>query len=442
MHLLSSLSWLAIGANALSMDYSSGVDVAAEHKSGGSHKTNCPLSYGYYPNWGIYAKNVSVTQIPAHLFTHLSYAFADVSPKDGKVILSDTWADLQFLYPGDVKTAKGNNLYGNLKQLYLLKKKYRHLNTCLAVGGATYSGNITAMLPSPAKRETFARSAANLAGQLGFDCVEIDYEHVKNKDEAENIVDLLKRLRAALDKLEIESKATARFLIGYATPAGKDNYKLLDFPRMNPYVDIFNFMAVDYAGATWSKKSGFLDNLYPSKKNPAATEFNTNSGIHDYLHEYKVPSHKIVLQNPLYGRAFAQTKGIGKDFKGPGKDGSLGQEGIWFYKDLPPKGYNLKSTNDLEAVGSYSYDKAKKYLIAYDTAEIVRAKVEYVKQKKLAGTSFWEVTQDREHSNDANYPSLIATAIEAYGGPNALDKRMNNLNYPLSQYDNLKNQMK
>jgi chitinase len=50
-------------------------------------------------------------------------------------MLSDTWADLQYPYPGDNTTLPGENVYGNIKQMFLLKKKHRYLKTMLSIGG-------------------------------------------------------------------------------------------------------------------------------------------------------------------------------------------------------------------------------------------------------------------------------------------------------------------
>ena len=61
-------------------------------------------------------------------------------------------------------------------------------------------------------------------------------------------------------------------------------------------------------------------------------------------------------------------------------------------------------------------------------------KAEYVKCLGLAGTAWWEVSMDR---NDTL--SLIGTTVSRFGGAEALDKSLNNLNYPTSTYANLKN---
>ena len=42
-------------------------------------------------------------------------------------------------------------------------------------------------------------------------------------------------------------------------------------------------------------------------------------------------------------------------------------------------------------VSSYSYDSAKQELISYDTPHIVQLKAQYVMNKGLAGSMFWDV---------------------------------------------------
>ncbi|KAG5918506.1 hypothetical protein E4U42_006827 [Claviceps africana] len=435
MHLLSSLSWLAVGAGAVSLNHPSNSKVARTIYGTGNGNVP-PKTVGYYGNWDIYGAKYFVNDIPAAQLTHLAYAFANVDNKTGEVILSDTYADLQYAYPGDNTKAPGNNAYGNIKQLYLLKKKYRNLKTTLSVGGWSYRANFAPMLATPVTRDAFVKSAVKLISDLGFDGLDMDYEYVEGQDQADQMVTLLESLRAALDELQTTLKATAPFILSYSSPAGKAHYSQLDFQRMTPYLDFYNFMAVDYMGPGFSNNSGYLDNLYADKKNPNATDFNTASAIHYYLHQAQVPPQKIVLQNPLYGRSFNGTSGIGKPFIDGGSLGSLGSAGTWRYKDLPVPGYNAAVVNNYEVGGSYSYDAEKKYLVAYDTPDMVRVKVAYVKKMKLGGTAWWEVSQDR--TDDA---SLITATINAYGGVNVLEQRQNNLHYPSSQYDNIRNGM-
>jgi chitinase len=346
-------------------------------------------------------------------------------------MLSDEWADLQYAYPGDDTSAPGTNVYGNIKQLYLLKKAHRNLKTILSVGGWSYRMNFAPMLASGAKRRKFVDSAMQLVSDLGFDGLDIDYEYVNGTEQAAQMVSLLKDLRQGFDGLAKKLNATSPFIISYASPAGPDKYKLLDLANMTPYVDFYSFMALDYMGG-FSNYSGHQANLFSDLSNAKSTDFETNSGIMYYI-SGGAPASKILLQSPLYGRSFNQTAGLGTKFTDVGALGSFGTAGVWDYKALPVPGFNA-SVVELPSIGaSYSYDAARKYMISYDTPEIARIKAEYIKGVGLGGASWWEVSMDR---NDTK--SLITTTINAFGGADGLEKRKNNLNYPTSKYANLR----
>jgi len=136
-----------------------------------------------------------------------------VRPDTGEVFLSDKWADQDIHYPGDSWNDVGNNLYGNFKAIYLLKKKNRHLKLLLSIGGWTYSPSFHPVVVNPTLRAGFVRSSVKLLEDYGLDGLDVDYEYPKDDATARGYVDLLRELRAALDEHAHKKDINYRFLL-------------------------------------------------------------------------------------------------------------------------------------------------------------------------------------------------------------------------------------
>jgi chitinase len=314
--------------------------------------------------------------------------------------------------------------------MYLLKKKNRSLKTLLSIGGYTYSqdGQFEPMLASESTRSIFARSAVQKMFDLGFDGLSLDYEYVSSPVECRQMIDLLKKIRTAMESYA-KSTNSAPFIISYASPAGATNYMHLDMPAMDKYIDQWDFMAYDYAG-TWDTTSGHSSNLFANAEHSFHTPYNTESAMDYYINVGKIAPEKINLGLPLYGHVFVQTQGPGSDYD---KAASLqeGDKGNFLYKDIPAAA-NVVELPELGA--SYSYDAGKEYMVSYDTPNIARQKAKWIKEKGLGGAMFWEVSGDKTGDD-----SLVATVIKELG---KLEKSKNHLSYPESQYENIKNGVK
>lgn len=101
--------------------------------------------------------------------------------------------------------------------------------------------------------------------------------------------------------------------------------------------------------------------------------------------------------------------------------------GTWDYRVLPKPGAEIMCDNT--AQGCYSYDAQTKELISFDTPDIVAAKVEWLKEKGLGGSMFWEASGDKNGSD-----SLIN---KSFVGLESLESTPNFLDYPNSTYANI-----
>jgi chitinase len=297
-------------------------------------------------------------------------------------------------------------VYGNIKQLFLLKQKNRNLKTVLSVGGWTYSSNFAQAVSTNAGRTTFANSALTLIKDLGFDGVDIDWEYPTDVTQAQNFVYLLKTVRETLDAY------TSRFAPGYhlvlsvAAPAGPANYQYMKFSEMDFYVDMWNLMAYDYAGA-WDTVAGHQANWNPSRSNNASTPFSTDRPVTDYI-KAGVTLAKINVGIPLYGRGFMDTNGPGESYSGIGA--GTWEAGIYDYKALPQKGATEGFSPTM--VAGWSYDSTKKTFMSYDTPESAWAKAKCIQTHQLGGAMYWELSADKNGTK-----SLINTVsfiIEGY----------------------------
>ncbi|KAJ7853507.1 glycoside hydrolase superfamily [Mycena olivaceomarginata] len=382
------------------------------------------VSIAYFTNWGIYAANFQPTDIVVSTLTHVLYSFADVSPDTGAISLTDSYADTDKHFPTDSWSETGHNLYGCLKQLYLLKLANRKLKVLLSIGGWTYSqSGHFAFVTNAAARATFVSNAVKMIEDYGFDGIDLDFEYPTSAAQGQGFADLFTALRTAFDALAAKKGDATTYQLTAAVSAGSANNAFLVVPQMDKALTFWNLMAYDYAGS-WLTFADNQANVYGGTR----TNVSTDSAVKHFVSSGAAAG-KIVMGIPLYGHAFEQTAGLGQPYNGIGP-GTI-QAGIYSYKVLPLAGAQVfENTTD---ISSYSYDSSSKELVSYDTPNIVKQKVQYVNANGLAGSMFWELSTDKVGAT-----SLVGVSAAALG---ALDTTQNHISYPNSQWDNIRSNM-
>lgn len=313
--------------------------------------------------------------------SHIFYAFARAK-EDGSIYLSDEWADTQI----DI-----NGLKGCLSDLKAIKLRYPHVKTLLSVGGG---GEGSTPLPTVAAsseaRARFAWTAEEMAEIYGLDGIDVDWEHPSSPQQGSDYIDLLAALQQTLP--------ASNFILTSALPAGEWVLKNIDLGRAIQYLDYVNLMTYDFAGP-WTSECGHHAQLYtPKQPHNEASKISCSSAV-AYIQSQGVPTGKILLGIPTYGRSFLGASKVADTFKG-----QAGEEGTFEYRDLPRPKASLKFD---DAVGAAFCVGGDGGFVTYDTPKSVAMKADFARQQKLGGLFYWTGTGDKDDSE-----SLVKTGWE------------------------------
>ncbi|KAF9066642.1 glycosyl hydrolases family 18-domain-containing protein [Rhodocollybia butyracea] len=394
----------------------------------------------YFTNW-------EPTDIIPSTLSHILYAFADVSPDTGAISLTDPYADEQKHFPMDSWSDTGNNLYGCLKQMYLLKLANRNLKVLLSIGGWTYSqaGHFD-FVTDPPNRATFVAQAVSLIENFGFDGMQatltfdLDYEYPMNTEQGQGFSDLITELRTAFDNLAAQKGDSVPYQLTAAVSANASDYQWLNIPQIDQALTYWNLMSYDYAGSwlTWADNQA---NLFDGQR----TGINTDMAVNGYV-AAGASINKINMGIPIYGRAFENTANIGSPYNGIGP--GTYEAGVYQYKVLPILGASVfENTTD---VTSYSYNPITEELVSYDTPNIVKLKARYINDNGLAGAMYWDLIRQSSHLCTYGFvsknpqdtagvsTSLVQNVLTQFS---SLDQTLNHINFPNSVWTNIANNM-
>ena len=314
-------------------------------------------------------------KVDASKLTHVNYAFANIV--NGNV---------QFELTTDE---------AKIKALMGLKKQNPTLKILYSIGGWVWSDQFSTIAAYENSRLQFAKSAVQLMKKYNFDGIDIDWEfpgqraedNVFRLSDKENFTLLLGELRK---QLELEGKTdNVHYLLSIASGADQEYINHTDLGKAHQYLDFINVMCYDYYNG-WYYQTGHHANLYPSKQE----KFGGNS-IDETISRYLnlgIPSSKLILGIPFYGRKWEKVTAINNGLYQSAKTGSEIIASSKIAEELKSGKYQKMYDNAAKA--SYLWNAQDSIFISWETPKEIILKAVFIKEKKLGGAMFWEYSLD------------------------------------------------
>lgn len=362
---------------------------------------------GYFTSWSVYVRDYHIADIPADKINYINYAFANIDNATGKIILGDSYADIDKFYPGD--NWHVDSLRGNFHQLQILKANYPHIKTLISVGGWTWSTYFSNIALTPQSRETFAISCVDFIQKYEFDGIDIDWEYpvseglgtnIYRPEDKQNFTLLLSELRSRLDQ-------AGNYLLTIAAPSSPIIMDNIEIDSIHQYLDWINVMTYDFHGP-WGGTADTVTNfntplfVVPADPTPQPyySSFNVSAAIQTYIN-FGVPPEKLNTGLAFYGRGYSSVQNINNGlfttYSGPANTGTW-ENGVFDYWDLEQNyidmnGYVSYWNNDAKA--PWIYNPNTQTMISYDDTLSIELKVNYIKSSNLGGAMCWELSGDK-----------------------------------------------
>ena len=187
----------------------------------------------------------------------------------------------------------------------------------------------------------------------------------------------------------------------------------MNLSAMIPYIDWINVLTYDFHGS-WEAQTNHQAALYGNDKelqHDMIAKLNCDAVTQAYI-DAGVPSDKIVIGIPLFGRGWQGIKNNTLNgYLQP--TSSLIPNGTWetgvFEYDHLKKDFIPTYTCyfDHQSKASFLYNSSTSIWISYEDLESLNWKIKYIKDRRLRGVYFWELSSDRQLK-------LIGVAFDAF----------------------------
>ncbi|MDB4485894.1 glycosyl hydrolase family 18 protein, partial [Synechococcus sp. AH-707-B22] len=409
----------------------------------------------YFEEWGVYERDINLSDVNGQAMTHLNYSFFDVKA-DGSVELFDayaaqekrfdaadqvsrtfTTAEYQAVDPvliaaynsdrytitetADSVTVTsvpvgwndaGPQDAGNFEQLSRFKELNPNVELGFALGGWTLSDEFSTAFATQAGRDQFTSDVVDIFKTYEFfSVVDFDWEYpggggdagnASSANDGANFALVLEQLRSELDALELQTGGN--YEVSIATAGGSEKLANLNLSGIDPYVDFYNVMTYDFHGG-WENQTG-----HQAAMTGDANNYDVTSSV-SVFEEAGVALNKVVLGAPAYTRAWGGvedggTSGYQQSGTGAAAQGSF-EAGVYDYKDIVSDVItgqtNLYWDDNSKAAFAYNGDEWS----SIETTATIAGKAAYVQEKNIGGMMFWALSNDAEGDL-----SLVETASD------------------------------
>ena len=299
----------------------------------------------------------------AKYLTHLYYSFGQIA--DGR------------LYVDHLE---------NWDTVKAYRARHPHIRLLLAIGGWGADG-FSQVSRTAAGRTRFVESVVDVVRAHGLDGIDLDWEYPTiatagieaSPNDRENLVLLVRELRAALDALGM--KTGKSYHLSLAVGASSETAKGIDARALNDLLDCVNIMTYDLRG---EKKATHHANLYAAGYDASGVSADAAVRL---MEQMGFSRDKLVIGGAAYGRIWTGARKLGGAATNSGN-----------------KAVSYDTVRTYIASGNYTYhwDETAQapYLIgpdrfvSFDDPSSMRLKGAYARENGLAGMMYWEYTQD------------------------------------------------
>lgn len=312
------------------------------------------------------------------------------------------------------------------RQLMELRRSNTDLKVLLAIGGWEAGPEpFESLSASNYRMDNFIYETVDFLRKLKFDGLDIDWEYPTGADQRGAYTRLVREFRLAFNA-EAESTKQPRLLLTAALPASvdamADGY---DVQEISKHLDFMNIMSYDFHGS-WDSKVGHNSPLFAlEKSSPSARTQNLDYAVRAWL-DAGAPPEKTLVGLSTYGRSFTlndtELYDIGSPVAGPGKPARFTREaGFVSYFEICEFLARENTTLIWDSEQAVPFAINGDQWIGFDDERSLMGKVDWMKEKKLAGVLVWATDLDdfRGTCGPSRYPLMqaIHQALDGYRVP-------------------------